>query len=287
MCDECWGASLDDRPICDPCLRLHRQPRSWLVPVGTLLLGLACTTSVLRALQVTGWWLGGLLGGTAVLGAIGAWRLGAAQDRRRGAMTVTTRQGTPAVPRGGPPYRGALQRALRRLAPPLSGSLAAFLLASVLIATALLVPWALALPRWLELEAVVGAWWAVWTGTLVVLLYRGWRLTPADEIVFGGASAPSRSRRGSWGNWGDLPGIDEGIVYVLLAIVAFLAAWVFVDFVLPLILFPVYALLVAALRRVANDEHGCEGSLGRSIGWGAIWGTIYTAPLAVVALLFR
>jgi hypothetical protein len=38
------------------------------------------------------------------------------------------------------------------------------------------------------------------------------------------------------------------------------------------------------LARVANDFHGCTGNLLRSLRWGAVWATLYTAPLALLVL---
>ena len=39
------------------------------------------------------------------------------------------------------------------------------------------------------------------------------------------------------------------------------------------------------LAKVANDDHGCEGSMLRSAGWGGLWATVYIAPLAVLMWL--
>ena len=39
---------------------------------------------------------------------------------------------------------------------------------------------------------------------------------------------------------------------------------------------------LAALRRVANDTHGCQGSLRLATGWGVLWASVYTLPMAAV-----
>mgnify|MGYP007037395642 FL=1 len=60
------------------------------------------------------------------------------------------------------------------------------------------------------------------------------------------------------------------------------AAWVLVELALPLVFFLMYWLFMRAIGRVANDRHGCEGSLARSLGWGLGWATVYVAPIALV-----
>jgi hypothetical protein len=41
-----------------------------------------------------------------------------------------------------------------------------------------------------------------------------------------------------------------------------------------------YSLVRGMLAKVANDEHGCEGNLLKASAWGALWATVYIAPLA-------
>jgi hypothetical protein len=72
------------------------------------------------------------------------------------------------------------------------------------------------------------------------------------------------------------------LVAALAAAVALGAAWLLVELVVPALFFLAYALVRGALARVANDEHGCEGSLVRAATWGALWATVYVAPLALV-----
>ena len=98
-----------------------------------------------------------------------------------------------------------------------------------------------------------------------------------------------RKQKGGGGGWDvpDLSGLDGEAVIVLLALgVALLTGFLVVELLAPALMFAAYALLTAALRRVANDRHGCEGSLPRAIAWGALWATLYTLPLAgVIALV--
>jgi hypothetical protein len=46
-------------------------------------------------------------------------------------------------------------------------------------------------------------------------------------------------------------------------------------------------LLVRGLTRVGRDRHGCEGHIGKSLGWDVLWASLYTAPLAVIVWLAR
>jgi hypothetical protein len=55
-----------------------------------------------------------------------------------------------------------------------------------------------------------------------------------------------------------------------------------VELVVPALFFSTYVLVRGALARVANDDHGCEGSLARAAGWGALWATVYIAPLGLL-----
>src|SRR5690242_14129916 len=48
--------------------------------------------------------------------------------------------------------------------------------------TAVLIPMALHLPRWVEFEIVLGAWWAVWLAVLTWLLFTGKRVTDDHQL---------------------------------------------------------------------------------------------------------
>ncbi len=78
----------------------------------------------------------------------------------------------------------------------------------------------------------------------------------------------------------------EAIVPLVLAFIAamlaLVAAWLLVELLAPAVFFLAYLLVRGALARVANDDHGCERDLPRALGWGALWVTVYVAPLALV-----
>lgn len=219
--------------------------------------------------------------------------------------TITWRQADDALDdplepetRVGHPYRARLGRVVRRVAPPLSGRATAIVMALSLALPAVALPVTLGLPRWLELEAVLGSWWLIWTAALGTLLYRGFRLS--DDHVLRGPRAPWQGDSSSNGSsmsdeaWPLASGCDpgcgmvlgEGCSVVMLAVVAlglaFGAAWLVVELIAPALFFFTYLVIRAALARVANDDHGCEGRLGRALGFGALWSTLYVAPLAAV-----
>jgi hypothetical protein len=75
------------------------------------------------------------------------------------------------------------------------------------------------------------------------------------------------------------------VVVALAAAVVFGAAWVVSELALPVVLVVAYMVTLRALSRVANDRHGCEGSVAKAVGWGTLWATIYLAPLAIVTWL--
>jgi hypothetical protein len=199
----------------------------------------------------------------------------------------------------GSPYRAYARRAILAVSPRVSGKVTALIVGASLAATAVLLPVTLKLPRWIEAEIVLGAWWIIVSATLVVLLYRGFRLR--DDLVYflpwdrpaksEGSPAP-KSKGGGW-SVGDLSGCGDagcsgldgegcvGAIAVALALaLAFGAAWVFVELAMPLAFVLTYWLFMRAIGRVANDRHGCDGDLVKSLGWGVLWATIYLSPLA-------
>jgi hypothetical protein len=184
--------------------------------------------------------------------------------------------------------RRLLQRA--RL-PLVSGRASAGILLLCLGVTALWVlPLAKRFSAWVDVEIVLGLWWAVWTITLVYLLYTGRRLSDDHAMAaprnwFGKGSSSSSG-------WLDLFSVPlegcavEGCATVMAVIaVIFLALfglWLLIEVLIPTIAFVMYFLLRGMLAKVANDEHGCEGNPLRAAGWGALWATVYIAPLAVL-----
>ena len=112
----------------------------------------------------------------------------------------------------------------------------------------------------------------------------------APEAGAGRPATKARSGGGSIVDWsiGDgCSGADgEGCIAAIVVVVALGAAlgiaWVFVELAMPLAFFLLYAVLMRAIRRAASDRRGCAGDLAKSLGWGALWATIYVLPIAAL-----
>jgi lysylphosphatidylglycerol synthetase-like protein (DUF2156 family) len=214
----------------------------------------------------------------------------------------------------GSPFRAHARRVLLAAAPRISGRATALVVCASLAASAILLPASLKLPRWIEAELVLALWWVIVLGALSVLLYRGFRLRD-DYVYFAPWDRPSSPSEGADGakkgkisssNSGsssssgcssaDLTGCGldgcsggiegEGCLAAIVVgiglAVAFGAAWVVVELAMPVVFLVMYWAFMRAIGRVANDRHGCEGSLSKSIGWGALWATIYVLPIAAL-----
>lgn len=94
-----------------------------------------------------------------------------------------------------------------------------------------------------------------------------------------------RKKKRDWGNL-DLSALDgEAFVILVGLAVAALLGWLIVELVVPVVVVWCYVLLLAALRRASRDRHDCAGHLGRALVWGIVWATVYTLPLALIAVL--
>jgi hypothetical protein len=201
----------------------------------------------------------------------------------------------PSTAKVGHRYRAAFRNASRIVASPLSGVWTATLLLACMVVVSVAVPGLLHRPRWIEAELVIAAWWAIWTVTLSVLLYRGWRLS--DDHVLAPPRVPwDRSQKDgksdvltdavSWGcdpiGCGALAGCGETAFVVTLVAAILGAVWLMVELALPGLFFLAYYLVRTSLARVANDHHDCESQLGRAVVWGMVWASAYAAPLALV-----
>jgi hypothetical protein len=200
----------------------------------------------------------------------------------------------------GHPYRSAFRNASRIVASPVSGVWTATLLLACMVVVSIAVPGLLHRPRWIEAEIVIATWWTIWTVTLTVLLYRGWRLS--DDHVLAPPRVPwDRSRKGSKSEalsdafsggcdligCGDLTGCGE-TAFVLALVGGILGAvWLMVELAVPALFFLAYFLVRTSLARVANDQHDCESHLGRALAWGLVWASVYAAPLALVVFFAR
>ena len=312
LCETCFRSTVDGEPWCEACIAdLMTAARGrWPLAITLLAVSVAGT--------IAGWRHETRDGGEPTLGlwvciGIGALALSAAlvlqKPERDAGRKIEKRDADDelyreidgvedSVPPVGNPYRTRLRRVVRALAPPLSGRATAVVMALSLALPAIAVPLSLGLPRWLELEIVLGSWWLIWAGALGVLLYRGFRLS--DDYVL---RAPRPPWVGKEWNAVSVGCADAGCsalaaevtVIVLVAAaalaLAFGAVWLLVELVVPIVFFLTYLVLRGSLARVANDEHDCEGSASRALGWGALWASVYVAPLAlvvwVVQMMFR
>jgi hypothetical protein len=204
------------------------------------------------------------------------------------------------APAQGSAYRAYARRAIHAISPRLSGRATALVVGLSLSATAILLPVTLHLPQWVETEIVFGVWWVIVTLTLVTLLYRGFRLRD-DLVVFlpwdrpaasaKAAGAPKPKGKSGGASWADGCSIGDGcsgldgegcggaLAVIAVIAVALGAAWIFVELVMPVVFFLTYWLFMRGIGRVANDRRGCEGDFLKSLGWGALWATVYVLPL--------
>lgn len=177
------------------------------------------------------------------------------------------------------------QARLRRV----SGKVAAAWLVVCLLLTAVLIPMALRLPRWIEFEIVLVVWWVVWLSVLTGFLYRGLRVADDHTLHeprnwFSGwfSSARRTTSEGSWWDgffWGWLIG-EDAIVGIIALVVLVAGIWLLFEVAIPVVLFLLYFVSRGMLARVVNDRHHCRGSIGRALLWGFTWATLYTMPLA-------
>ena len=79
-----------------------------------------------------------------------------------------------------PVQRPSLAKRVRL--PRLSGRASAAWLVVCFVLTAVLIPMALRLPRWVEFEIVLAAWWAIWLAVLTRLLYAGQRVADDHQM---------------------------------------------------------------------------------------------------------
>ena len=193
--------------------------------------------------------------------------------------------------RKGQRLRTIVRRAL--YLPRVSGAQSFLTLLLCMGITALMVPMALRLPVWIEAEIVVAIWWAIWCGALTLFLYNGWLVTHDFKQPTFSTPAPSRDagkdsyNRGWWDGffWGSFPdfGGDDAVVGCLALIVLIILLPFLVVFLVEAALFlafVMYLLIRGMLAQVANSRLKCRGRLARAFGFGVLWATLHTAPLA-------
>jgi hypothetical protein len=184
------------------------------------------------------------------------------------------------------------------VASPVSGAKTAAIVALSMVLVGLAVPSVLNLPSLVEVELVVACWWLLWGGVGTVLLYRSFRV--ADDHVLARPRLPwagdlfgknlweqqSRADGSCLGCSGCFPSFELLVPFVIL-VVAFGLSWLMVEVVLPLVFFLVYLSVRAGLSAIANDDHDCQGHLGRALGWGFLWASVFVLPLAGTLALIR
>ena len=293
LCDDCWRRTVDGAPWCELCIH-------YLTSVGgnvALAVGFFLTST---AFAVFAWnreaahstdraWFFWIVFALLVCGV--SLYLGTRRARHL-PVRVAMRASANATGESRPPKRRgavALRRASRVVASPVSGFWTSVVLIVTMSAVLVAVPRALRLPRWIEAESVVFAWWLLWSATLTTLLYRGWRL--AHDHVLAPPRAPwsedaqPRDRSGPAANTAcsvfDVFTCGEaGFAVALLGAILALV-WLVVELIVPALFFVAYLLTRTSLARVANDQHQCERHLGRALGWGMFWASAYAVPLAM------
>src|ERR1041384_6068959 len=137
-----------------------------------------------------------------------------------------------------------------------SGKLSALILAGCFLLTGILVPIAAHLPRWIEFELVLIAWWLVWIASLSAFLYRGRKVR--DDMP------PASRLHGdySWADIGGCVGVEsagcgEVLGGIVIAIFLIIALFLFVEFALPGVAFMTYLVIRGMLATVVNSRRGC------------------------------
>ena len=301
LCSACYELCIDDQPGCRRCGYAAATRRQRGLSIAVSLLGLAAALALWLARNASireryGLWiaLGAVLAVVAAPIAALLMRGEHSVERRdRGAEPGERIAHPPRAARG--PYRRGPGWLGVRFAPRVSGGATAGAVGASLVLAAVLLPYAFDLPRWIEAEVVLVAWWFVFASTLALLLHRGYRLR--DDFLFVPVWDPTRRKRGGRAGWSidfaggcstfDVEGCATAIAVLVGIILVAGAAWLVVELALPIVLFLSYSLILRALNRVAHDRHGCQRKLGRSLGWGALWATLYLAPLALVTFLLQ
>jgi hypothetical protein len=186
--------------------------------------------------------------------------------------------------------RRSIRRAL--YLPHVSGRQSFLALLACMAITALLVPMVLKLPAWVEAELVVTLWWAIWCVALTLFLYSGWLVT--HDFQKPSVASPNLSHqrdsysRGWWDGyfWGSFPNIGGGgddlagcfLLILLIILMPFIL--LFLAETALLLAFVLYLLIRGMLAQVVNSRLRCQGRLARSLAFGVLWATVYTAPLA-------
>ncbi len=151
--------------------------------------------------------------------------------------------------------------------------------------SAILIPAAAHLPKWVEDEIVMAVWWAVWVGLLTWLLFWGYEVDSDSRVRKRPVWSPSLG----WSDSLDWLGCMAGCDFIGLAVVAVVAIlisfWLLVELVIPGLALLLVLSIGGMLARAVNDRHDCRGRLLVSLAWAVIWATLYVLPVAVVVVL--
>ncbi|MEO8178806.1 MAG: hypothetical protein ABI895_08240 [Deltaproteobacteria bacterium] len=294
LCSACWRHNVEKRSWCELCVHhLTSTGNASALAVVFFLLSVAVATWLLRrGGDQFGWGLWFCFGiAVCIITAVLA-RRGPNEHGLSVELRVEDSPALQPATKGGVRYRAVVLHASRLVASPVSGVWTTVVLLSCMTTVAIAIPWLLRLPKWIEAEAVVALWWAVWGAVLTTLLYRGWRL--ADDHVLAPPRAPwARPRSATRGAEKVVDGVDfvealacgEGALLALLVAGLFVAAWLAVELVVPALFFFAYLLVRKSLARIANDHHGCERRWWRALAWGVLWSSAYALPLAASVFL--
>jgi len=182
---------------------------------------------------------------------------------------------SPSPPSEQPLERPNFKRRLRL--PVVSGKWTVIWLLVCFALTAVLIPVALNLKVWVEIEIVLSCWWVLWCVLLTKLLYKGEQVS--DD------HSPGEPR--SWGGFSghDMSGCGvmdfEGILIIIGLVLALALVWVLIEFAIPIVFFLLYFLVRGMLAQAVNGRFHCRGNLTLSAANGIFWSTLYTAPLVL------
>ena len=299
LCKTCWTHDVDDVPWCAGCVA-HLEDRSPaalpLAFVGAALSLLAAPILAFRDEPMV------VEGGVATALAIlitGGFLYRRNLKIQSGRFVHRRDPESQALPPSSAPrgYRAPMAPpVVRALAPPVSGEIVALLVLVSLVLPTALVPSFVRLPMWVEVEVVFATWWLVWTLTFTWLLFRGQRIAddgPTARDAKGGSRSKSGSSGGNLLDGLDAASVPDGegcaafVMFVVVVALLFLTSWVMGEFIIPALFLLAYFVVTRALRHVVNDEHECAGRPLVALAWGAIWATLYTAPLALIPVILH
>jgi hypothetical protein len=160
-----------------------------------------------------------------------------------------------------------------------SGRRSALVLGALLVGSGVLVPLALHRALWVDAEAVIGAWFVIWTIALAWLGYAG----RAVEHDWGGDDS-DHSPRWPDGIWAlDLGGADvgEGCAGLIIGLLVLVVAAIVLSWLVPIVALVLYAMVQALLNRVGEHAEETRGRLVPALRTAVLWAAVYTAPLAL------